>query len=72
MLTLSEIRKTDEWIEANIYNHDSKEQGYIKLSLIDYKLIAYKSVFGLGVAANALKDLVKIGNIPEKTTFCFY
>jgi len=72
MITLSNIKKTDEWIEADIYNHDSKMSGYLKLSLKDLETIEYRKVSGLDTASFAMQDLSKLEKLPETYTFCWY
>ncbi|MCK9453266.1 MAG: hypothetical protein M0Q90_16335 [Bacteroidales bacterium] len=72
MMTLSNIKKTDEWIEANLYNHDSKKSGYLKLSLNDFEDIEYKKVTGYGPARQAMIGLSKLDTLPETYTFCWY
>ncbi|MCC8073274.1 MAG: hypothetical protein LIO62_04025, partial [Clostridiales bacterium] len=79
MVTLKNIKKTDEYIEANYIPEDSNEIGYLKvdlknLTVIDKKLTSFDTPFKayMSMAKNGLERLKDDPKIPEKYIVMWY
>lgn len=79
MLTLINIKKGKNVIEAEYYNEDEKDKlYYIKIDIISGEIVTLKkpkaSIYGTAAshARRALVNLAKLDSVPPKHTVIWY